>query len=161
MTPEEALAHPSSLEDAPTTRILRSADLDSVPPPPSSQTTVAVPSRRLSSVVGLAPAGSALARLSRAERAVLDGMLGGQTNEAIARARGTSVHTVGNQVASIFKKLGVSSRAELAAHADLSPGGVLEPAAADNDGNIVDSLVGRERVVAELVTAGLSNAAIA
>jgi DNA-binding NarL/FixJ family response regulator len=54
-------------------------------------------------------------RLTPAERAVALGILEGRTNEEIARARGTSVRTIANQVASIFKKLEVGSRGELAA----------------------------------------------
>ena len=42
-------------------------------------------------------------------------VLAGLANAAIARRRGTSARTVANQVASIFRKLGVQSRAELAA----------------------------------------------
>ncbi len=39
----------------------------------------------------------------------------GRSNAGIARERGCSVRTVANQVARIFRKLGVHSRAELAA----------------------------------------------
>jgi DNA-binding NarL/FixJ family response regulator len=52
------------------------------------------------------------ASLSAAERIVALGMLQGLSNSAIARARKTSVRTVANQVASLFQKLGVRSRAE-------------------------------------------------
>jgi DNA-binding NarL/FixJ family response regulator len=51
--------------------------------------------------------------LTAAEREVLAGILGGQSNAAIARGRRTAVWTVANQVASIFRKLRVASRAEL------------------------------------------------
>ncbi len=54
-------------------------------------------------------------RLSDAERAVAETLLGGWSNARIARERGVSVRTVANQVASVFRKLGVRSRAELAA----------------------------------------------
>jgi DNA-binding CsgD family transcriptional regulator len=54
--------------------------------------------------------------LSAAEREVVRGLLGGQSNAEIAKARSCSVRTVANQVRSIFRKLGVSSRAEVVQH---------------------------------------------
>ncbi len=51
--------------------------------------------------------------LSAAEREVLDLVVQGKSNAEIARARGTSVRTVANQVASMLKKLGAGSRFEL------------------------------------------------
>jgi DNA-binding NarL/FixJ family response regulator len=59
-------------------------------------------------------AGSAR-QLTAAEMSVLQHLLLGHSNRAIARARQRSVRTVGHQVASIFRKLGVSSRRELLA----------------------------------------------
>ncbi len=53
--------------------------------------------------------------LTTAERAVASLALAGHDNAAIARLRGTSVRTVANLLARCFRKLGVSSRAELAA----------------------------------------------
>ncbi|MBK8996867.1 MAG: helix-turn-helix transcriptional regulator [Myxococcales bacterium] len=53
--------------------------------------------------------------LSPAERDVTLALVHGATNAEIAERRGVAVRTVANQVASIFKKLGVSSRTELAA----------------------------------------------
>lgn len=53
--------------------------------------------------------------LTPAERSILALVLGGESNAAIARLRGSAPSTVANQVASIFRKLGVSSRGELAA----------------------------------------------
>lgn len=53
--------------------------------------------------------------LTAAERAVVELLLEGRSNANIASARGTSVRTVANQVASIFRKVGVTSRAELMA----------------------------------------------
>jgi DNA-binding CsgD family transcriptional regulator len=53
--------------------------------------------------------------LTKAEREVARMLVLGDTNAEIARRRGSSVHTVANQVASIFRKLGVSTRAELVA----------------------------------------------
>lgn len=51
--------------------------------------------------------------LSVSERDIAAALTSGQTNGQIAHARGTSSRTVANQVASVFRKLGVSSRAEL------------------------------------------------
>lgn len=53
--------------------------------------------------------------LTEAERGVLALLLEGLSNAEIAKRRKTSVRTVANQVASLFKKHGVSSRSELAA----------------------------------------------
>lgn len=55
--------------------------------------------------------------LTSAESAVLQAVLEGRTNAAIARERGTAVRTVANQVASLFKKFGASSRLDLATRA--------------------------------------------
>gem|GEM_PF-1141048 len=52
------------------------------------------------------------ANLSAAERIVALALVGGLSNSEIAKARKTSVRTVANQVASLFQKLGVRSRAE-------------------------------------------------
>jgi DNA-binding NarL/FixJ family response regulator len=53
--------------------------------------------------------------LTPAEQAVVRAILDGESNTAIARARGTSTRTVANQIAAIFDKVGASSRAELIA----------------------------------------------
>jgi DNA-binding NarL/FixJ family response regulator len=53
--------------------------------------------------------------LTSGERQVLRGVLAGKSNGEIANERGTSVRTVANQIARIFEKTGVSSRAQLAA----------------------------------------------
>ena len=53
--------------------------------------------------------------LTQAEQDVLQLMMAGSSNRQIAHARGSSSRTVANQIASIFRKLGVASRAELAA----------------------------------------------
>jgi len=55
-----------------------------------------------------------LSLLTAAERAVVSAALAGQSNVAIARARGTSTRTVANQLSSAYAKLGVRSRGELA-----------------------------------------------
>jgi DNA-binding NarL/FixJ family response regulator len=56
-------------------------------------------------------------RLTAAEREVVAGVLNGRSNAAIALARHTSTRTVANQLAGIYRKLGVASRWELAAFA--------------------------------------------
>jgi len=54
-----------------------------------------------------------MATLTRAENAVALAVHRGLSNEEIARVRGTSLRTVANQVAAVFRKLGVASRVEL------------------------------------------------
>lgn len=56
------------------------------------------------------------ASLTPAERDVVRGVLAEESNAAIAARRGTSARTVANQLASLFRKLGVGSRAELVHH---------------------------------------------
>jgi DNA-binding NarL/FixJ family response regulator len=51
--------------------------------------------------------------LTSAENAVVQLFLQGQTLRAIGVSRGSSVRTVANQVQSVYRKLGVNSRAEL------------------------------------------------
>jgi DNA-binding NarL/FixJ family response regulator len=53
--------------------------------------------------------------LTPSERDVLRALLAGKTNRDIAVERGTAVRTVANQIARLFRKVGVRSRAELAA----------------------------------------------
>ena len=65
------------------------------------------------------PLGGSRAGLTPAEREVLRSLLDGMTRASIARARATSERTVANQIASIFRKLGVHSRSELAARRDV------------------------------------------
>jgi DNA-binding CsgD family transcriptional regulator len=52
--------------------------------------------------------------LTKAERAVVELALAGNSNEEIARLRGKSLRTVRNQLASAYAKLGVGGRVELA-----------------------------------------------
>jgi len=59
-----------------------------------------------------APAGP-FPELTPAERAVVAGVIAGQTNTTIAQARGTSPRTVAKQLERIYARLGVGSRAEL------------------------------------------------
>src|SRR5262249_40151200 len=54
-----------------------------------------------------------IAKLSRREREVTELLTLGFTNPEIALALSSSVNTVRNQVASIFRKAGASTRAEL------------------------------------------------
>ena len=56
-------------------------------------------------------------RLTAAERTVAKLAMHGLSNQEIAERRGTSVRTVANQIATILRKLGLSSRRELAARA--------------------------------------------
>lgn len=56
-----------------------------------------------------------LAELTPAEREVVKLVASGRTNREIAQQRRASVNTVGNQLAAIYGKLGVSSRHELVA----------------------------------------------
>jgi DNA-binding NarL/FixJ family response regulator len=58
--------------------------------------------------------------LTEAEREILDGLVAGEDNQDLARLRGTSQRTVANQIGSIFRKLGVSSRIELLARLHLA-----------------------------------------
>jgi DNA-binding CsgD family transcriptional regulator len=53
--------------------------------------------------------------LSAAELEVFELIIGGASNREIAERRRTSIRTVANQVASVFAKAKVSSRAELIA----------------------------------------------
>jgi DNA-binding CsgD family transcriptional regulator len=62
--------------------------------------------------------------LTPGERAVLELILGGQSTSEIARARGTSLRTVANQIAAIYRKVGVRSRRELFAR-QRSNGGTI------------------------------------
>ncbi len=57
----------------------------------------------------------ALAELTASERQVALAILAGHSNAEIARMRGSAPRTVANQIAAMFKKLGVRSRSELAA----------------------------------------------
>lgn len=53
--------------------------------------------------------------LSRTEQEILVAILQGASNAEIAAKRCTSLRTIANQLASIYRKLAVSSRSELAA----------------------------------------------
>ncbi len=60
------------------------------------------------------------ASLTEMECRVARAMTLGLSNAEIARAHGVSVRTIANQVASILKKLGLSSRGEVAATFDIA-----------------------------------------
>jgi DNA-binding CsgD family transcriptional regulator len=59
---------------------------------------------------------AALAALTPAEAAVAELAVAGRSNAEIARERGSSPRTVANQLANVFRKLGVASRLELYAY---------------------------------------------
>ena len=65
-------------------------------------------------VIISAPLPDASSQLTSAERAVAELAARGASNARIANERGTSVRTVANQIAACLRKLGLSSRAELA-----------------------------------------------
>lgn len=62
-----------------------------------------------------------LAVLSEAEREIAALLLQGFANAAIAERRSTSAHTIGAQVSSIYRKLGVRSRGEFGASLQAAP----------------------------------------
>jgi DNA-binding CsgD family transcriptional regulator len=60
-------------------------------------------------------------RLTPGERQVITLIAQGKTDAQIAKARGTSVRTVLNQVTSVFRKLGIKTREELLALLGAAP----------------------------------------
>lgn len=68
-----------------------------------------------------APLPALPAALTDAERSVAHLLLAGLSNEEIATARACSTNTVAKQVSSVYRKLGVQSRAELAARSRRRP----------------------------------------
>ena len=72
-------------------------------------------------VLGVALDDGPMRALSNAEREVAELAIQGFGNADIARLRQTSVHTVANQMGSIFRKLEVASRCHLAARLALCP----------------------------------------
>ena len=65
---------------------------------------------------------AALCALSSAERDVAELAVAGLSNVEIASRRGTSERAVANQLASVFRKLDVDSRRELAVRLQREPG---------------------------------------
>jgi len=53
--------------------------------------------------------------LTASERRIAADILAGLSNREISSQRGTSIRTVANQIASLYRKLGVTSRSELVA----------------------------------------------
>jgi RNA polymerase sigma factor (sigma-70 family) len=51
--------------------------------------------------------------LSRREKQIVDALLAGCTNKEIAQQLGVSDQTIKNQLTTLYKKMGVSSRLEL------------------------------------------------
>ena len=70
-----------------------------------------------------APDAALRARLTPAEDAVVSGVLEGLSNAEIAERRRCSPRTVANQLQSVFRKLDVRGRAELAARLGGGAGG--------------------------------------
>jgi DNA-binding NarL/FixJ family response regulator len=66
--------------------------------------------------------GHGYGELTAAEREVAEDAAGGLSNAAIAKKRGRSARTIANQLASVYRKLGVASRAELAVRSRQSRG---------------------------------------
>jgi DNA-binding NarL/FixJ family response regulator len=85
------------------------------PPPGLEVVSIEVQGRELVLLRFPIPAPRLPRNLSRAEREVVAGVLKGHSNAEIAAHRGTSLRTVAVQLQSIFRKLGVGSRTELAA----------------------------------------------
>jgi DNA-binding CsgD family transcriptional regulator len=100
-------------------------------------------------VKGLKGAGNTT--LTEAEIDILQRVLAGRSNREIASERASSRRTVANQIATMFKKLGVRSRRELAARARAEAG----------DGQRGGALTSRERKVLLLVSEGCADKAIA
>jgi DNA-binding NarL/FixJ family response regulator len=78
--------------------------------------------------VHVAPDPEAVARLTIAELDVTLAVLAGHGNGEIATQRRTSLRTVVNQLAAVFRKLGVSGRLELVSRLTL-PGSCISPSA--------------------------------
>jgi len=68
---------------------------------------------------------ASIARLTPAENDVVQGLLSGRSNAEIAARRRRSPRTVANQIASIYRKLGVASRFDLAARAFALPAAAM------------------------------------
>ncbi len=69
--------------------------------------------------IGHARKPDGLPMLTSAERSIVRAIGEGKTNAQIAALRGTSSRTVANQIARLFRKIGVASRTELVARCDL------------------------------------------
>jgi DNA-binding CsgD family transcriptional regulator len=103
----------------------------------------------LAAVTG--PPASLVERLSPREREMVALVAQGGRNHDVSLALGISANTVRNSIARIFKKLGVISRAEMAALAAIHPG----------SWDAWHALTPRERQIAGQVARGLRNRDIA
>ena len=85
--------------------------------PPEGLTRVPIDEGELLVFSGSAPEARAdeLAALTPAEQRVVQGLLSGERTAEIAVSLGKSEHTITNQLGSIFRRLGVTSRGELIA----------------------------------------------
>src|SRR5580692_10255302 len=92
--------------------------------------------------------GDESAALTEAEIDVLQRVLAGRSNTEIALERASSKRTVANQIATMFKKLGVRSRRELVARA---AGDAIE------DAQRASALTSREQRVLTLVSQGCAD----
>jgi two-component system nitrate/nitrite response regulator NarL len=54
-----------------------------------------------------------VATLSRREKQIVDALLAGCTNKEVAQQLGVSDQTIKNQLTTLYRKVGVSSRLEL------------------------------------------------
>ena len=93
--------------------------------------------------------------LTCAEQEIVDHILQGCTNKQIATCRGTSAGTVANQIAAVYQKLGICSRADLLIRLAVS---APEPAPARPS---VTCLSSREQQVVLQAIQGHSNKLIA
>lgn len=87
--------------------------VESSGPPSVRITRVRLGDTELAIVSAPLPGAAGLSQLTPAERDVFQRLLSGESREQIAMARCTSLRTIANQVASVFRKLGVCSRSEL------------------------------------------------
>ncbi|HTQ05059.1 MAG TPA: helix-turn-helix transcriptional regulator [Polyangiaceae bacterium] len=85
------------------------------PPPPDLAGRTFDSAGKRYAVLWFSKPPGAQAVLTDAEREVAALVAAGRSNAEVARLRATSARTVANQLASIYAKLGVTSRGELAA----------------------------------------------
>jgi DNA-binding CsgD family transcriptional regulator len=95
---------------------------DDEPKPPPGLMARRIRARESDLAILWFPVGAG-SEMTRVEHEIVDLLLAGKRNAEIAAERGTAERTVANQVANIFRKLGVQSRAELVARAALLGGG--------------------------------------
>ena len=98
--------------------------------------------------------------LTAVERDIFGHLVAGCSNAAIARARGRSIGTVRKQVATTFRKFGVTTRRELRALLHRSSIACMPPLASASSAHAA-LLSERERDVLSRVDLGHSNKAIA